>query len=244
MAARLRALGVAAEKIKVISNWADRDLITPLAPEENKFRKEWVPDGRFVVGYAGNLGRAHDIDTILSADDPATEARDEVVVRRRRKDHVRVRWCGGEACETRAEALKRKLTNFRMRPYQPKERLGETLGVADVHLVSLDPKLEGLIVPSKFYGIAAAGRPTIFVGAKEGEIARLLEENGERLSLSRKADLRRCSLVSKVLTLFMSMPALATVDATGGKHINEAWGREADYCCLGPCTLHLDWSSR
>ena len=65
-----------------------------------------------------------------------------------------------------------------MRPYQPKERLGETLSVGDVHLVSLDPALEGLIVPSKFYGIAAAGRPTIFIGSKNGEIARLLEEVG------------------------------------------------------------------
>ena len=65
-----------------------------------------------------------------------------------------------------------------MRPYQPKERLGETLGVGDVHLVSLDPALEGLIVPSKFYGIAAAGRPTIFIGAENGEIGRILEKNG------------------------------------------------------------------
>ena len=48
--------------------------------------------------------------------------------------------------------------------------------VADVHLVSLNPKLEGLIVPSKFYGIAAAGRPTLFIGAANGEIARLIEE--------------------------------------------------------------------
>ena len=63
-----------------------------------------------------------------------------------------------------------------LHPYQPRERLAETLGAADVHLVSLNPKLEGLIVPSKFYGIAAAGRPTLFIGAPDGEIARLVEE--------------------------------------------------------------------
>jgi hypothetical protein len=72
---------------------------------------------------------------------------------------------------------KRDLSNFRLRPYQPKERLGETLAAADVHLVSLNPKLEGLIVPSKFYGIAAAGRPTIFISAEDGEIGRMLKEN-------------------------------------------------------------------
>ena len=74
------------------------------------------------------------------------------------------------------EVLKRGLTNVRLHPYQPRERLAETLGSADVHLVSLNPKLEGLIVPSKFYGIAAAGRPTLFIGAANGEIARLIEE--------------------------------------------------------------------
>jgi glycosyltransferase involved in cell wall biosynthesis len=57
-----------------------------------------------------------------------------------------------------------------MRSYQAKERLSETLGVADVHLV----KLEGLIVPSKFYGIAAGGLPTIFIGSPIGEIAHTL----------------------------------------------------------------------
>jgi hypothetical protein len=50
--------------------------------------------------------------------------------------------------------------------------------VADVHLVSLRPELEGLIVPSKFYGICAAGRPTIFVGDVDGEIARLISQHG------------------------------------------------------------------
>jgi glycosyltransferase involved in cell wall biosynthesis len=81
---------------------------------------------------------------------------------------------GAKRAGLEREAMRRTLTNFRIRPYQPKERLSETLGVGDVHLVSLDPKLEGLIVPSKFYGIAAAGRPTIFVGSPLGEIAHTL----------------------------------------------------------------------
>jgi glycosyltransferase involved in cell wall biosynthesis len=52
--------------------------------------------------------------------------------------------------------------------------LKQSLAVPDVHLVSLQAALEGLVVPSKFYGIAAAGRPTIFVGDPSGEIARVL----------------------------------------------------------------------
>jgi hypothetical protein len=62
-------------------------------------------------------------------------------------------------------------------PYQPRERLSESLSVPDVHLISLKPNLEGLIVPSKFYGIAAAGRPTIFVGNPDGELARIIRDS-------------------------------------------------------------------
>ena len=85
---------------------------------------------------------------------------------------------GAQRARLEREVLRRRLSNVRMHPYQARERLAETLGLVDLHLVSLNPKLEGLIVPSKFYGVAAAGRPTIFIGAPDGEIARLIDEAG------------------------------------------------------------------
>jgi glycosyltransferase involved in cell wall biosynthesis len=63
---------------------------------------------------------------------------------------------------------------FRFLPYQDRTVLRLSLGVPDVHWISLKPELEGLIVPSKFYGIAAAGRPVITVTARGGELARLV----------------------------------------------------------------------
>jgi hypothetical protein len=53
-----------------------------------------------------------------------------------------------------------------------------SLAAADVHWISLKPQLEGLIVPSKFYGVAAAGRAIVAIAAKNGEIAQLVEQNG------------------------------------------------------------------
>ena len=53
-----------------------------------------------------------------------------------------------------------------------------SLGAPDVHWLSLKPELEGLIVPSKFYGIAAAGKPMIVIADKNGELARLVQEHG------------------------------------------------------------------
>ena len=61
-------------------------------------------------------------------------------------------------------------------PTSPQSGLRKAFAAIDVHLVSLRPELEGLIVPSKFYGIAAAGRPTIFIGDLDGEIARLISK--------------------------------------------------------------------
>src|SRR5262249_38289328 len=65
---------------------------------------------------------------------------------------------------------------FRFFPYQDQALLKYSLCAADVHWISLRPELEGLVVPSKFYGVAAAGRPVIAITARSGEIARLVEQ--------------------------------------------------------------------
>jgi colanic acid biosynthesis glycosyl transferase WcaI len=177
MAERLETEGIPREKIRVIANWSDGTLIMPLAPAQNELRKTWALEECFVVGYAGNLGRAHDIATIIEA---MTALQERAIGSP--LDDVARRICfvfvggGAQLAQLERAVLERRLTNVQTHPYQPRERLAETLGIADVHLVSLIPKLEGLIVPSKFYGVAAAGRPTIFIGSAEGSIARLIRQ--------------------------------------------------------------------
>jgi glycosyltransferase involved in cell wall biosynthesis len=75
-----------------------------------------------------------------------------------------------------AAAQQRGLNNITIKPFQSRKALSESLGVPDVHLISLRPELEGFVVPSKVYGIAAAGRPALFIGAADGEIASILRE--------------------------------------------------------------------
>jgi glycosyltransferase involved in cell wall biosynthesis len=177
MATRLREQGIASGRIKVIPNWCDGTRILPIPAAQNKLRKGWALNSRFIVGYAGNLGRAHDTATILDAmtllQQQAVGSRADAVAQK-----ITFVFVGGGAQRARLErqVLQQRLPNVRLFPYQPRDLLAETLGVADLHLVSLNPALEGLIVPSKFYGIAAAGRPIIFIGAADGEIARLIEE--------------------------------------------------------------------
>jgi glycosyltransferase involved in cell wall biosynthesis len=82
---------------------------------------------------------------------------------------------GGAKMESLKQAVAmRVLENFCFLPYQPRESLADNLAAADVHLVSLLPVLEGLIVPSKLYGILAAGRPVVFIGDPDGDSARVV----------------------------------------------------------------------
>src|SRR5439155_14817999 len=82
---------------------------------------------------------------------------------------------GNQKAYLEREAVKRELTQVLFKPYQDRETLPDSLGVADVHLISLRPELERFILPSKFYGIAAAGRPLIFVGDPGGEIGGVVQ---------------------------------------------------------------------
>jgi glycosyltransferase involved in cell wall biosynthesis len=156
-------------RIKVIHNWADGSAITPVDTGANALRREWGLVDRFVVAYSGNMGRAHEFETILGAADLLRD-RTDVVFLFIGDGHQR-EWIA-------TEASARKLTNVRFQPYQPRERLASSLGVADVHLTSLPGAMEGLLVPSKIYGILAAGRAALHVGDPDGEVARILSAAG------------------------------------------------------------------
>jgi glycosyltransferase involved in cell wall biosynthesis len=172
VAGRLARIGLKASRIRVVPNWADCGAIKPLARTENRLRTTWNISQDFVVGYSGNLGRAHEIETLLDAIRIIEEGN------RGASATPAIRWLfiGGGLLFDRMkrEATERGLKSVQFRGYQPREHLSESLSAADVHIVSLRPELEGLIVPSKFYGVAAAGRATLFIGSADGEIARLI----------------------------------------------------------------------
>ena len=168
MAERVKKEGVTDAQIAHIHNFVDDEAIRPLEDHAPDLRQAWgLTSDDFVIGYSGNLGRAHDIETILDA----AEALQTL-------PKVKFLFVGGGHLRTELEerVKKRSLRNIVFKPYQPREQLKETLGLPNVHWVTLKDALEGLIVPSKLYGIAAAGRPVIMIGSCEGEIGRLIKE--------------------------------------------------------------------
>lgn len=169
MREHLEGRGIHSNKIRVIENWADGESVVPLSSATSRLRQKLGLGGKFVVGYSGNLGRAHEFETLLGAAE-------------RMKGDARVVFLmvgGGVGMDQlKRQVRARNLDSFRFLPYQPREDLADTLGAADVHLACLLPQLEGLIVPSKFYGILAASRPVVFIGHHDGELARVIRETG------------------------------------------------------------------
>jgi colanic acid biosynthesis glycosyl transferase WcaI len=187
MAEYLRARGLEDRKIHIIENWADAEAVRPKPASESVLRRQLQLDGQFVAGYSGNLGRAHEYETLLGA---AEVLRDE--------EYITFLFIGGghNMEELKLEVAKRGLSRIQFLPYQPRESLADSLSAADVHLVCLIPALEGLIVPSKFYGILAAGRPVVFIGDLDGELARVTTAArcGTAVGTGRSADLAKAIL--------------------------------------------------
>ena len=165
MAERVSTLRVKNERIQVIHNWVDDRALSPIPAHENPLRQAWGLKDKFVVGYSGNLGRVHDINTILQA---SVQLMDSQIVF----------LCigGGTQYDALKEAIeKRGLTQlFRFMPYQSGTELPYSLSAADVHWVSHRPEFEGLLFPSKFYGIAAVGRGIIAITSRQSELANLV----------------------------------------------------------------------
>ena len=128
--------------------------------------RELDASARFVVQYSGNIGRFHEIETILKA---ADRLADEPFL-------FLFIGSGRQAALVRNRSEDVESGNVRLFPYQPRERLGETLTACDVGLVTLLEGLAGLCVPSKLYGVLAAGKPVVVIGPLGCEAAQVVRE--------------------------------------------------------------------
>lgn len=164
----LVAKGIPAQRIHLITNWTDENKVVPVPHSNNPLRKELNLGNDYVILYSGNMGISHFFDDII-----------EVARRLREIDDLRFIFFGNGVRRKEIELAKKKyiLGNLLLLPFQPVERLSESLSIGDVHFISLRDGFEGLVVPSKAYSAMAVGRPIIYQGNKSGEIARMVAES-------------------------------------------------------------------
>lgn len=165
--------GAPPSRTVIIPDWADTTAIVP-GPKDSPFARAHGLDTAFVVMHSGNLGLSQSLEAVVDAAGHLRDLPDVKVVFQ--GDGV-----NKEPLMARAQTL--GLTNVLFLPFAPTERLGESFAAADVFVVSLQTGLAGYIVPSKLYGILAAGRP--FVAA--------VEDSCEVASLARR---HLCGLVA------------------------------------------------
>jgi glycosyltransferase involved in cell wall biosynthesis len=163
----LIAAGAPRAKIHLIPNWASDQLTRAVAPARDEFRRKLHLQDSFVILYSGNMGIAHEFRTLLDASE-------------RLLAHPGIRLVlmgdGVRRAELEREKCARNLTNLFLLPFQPADRLAESLSLGDIHLVTLRDGFEGVVVPSKAYAAQALGKPLIYVGHPSGEIARMVNE--------------------------------------------------------------------
>jgi glycosyltransferase involved in cell wall biosynthesis len=168
MRQRLEAKGAPGERLRVIPNWIDTTAITP-REHENEWKVRQRLAGTFVVMHSGNVGHAQDLDVLVRA---TTFLRD--------LDHLRIVIIGFGARHAEIQSLAALLEADKVRflPYQPRDVLPLSLAAANLHFVGLARGLSGYVVPSRLYGILAAGRPVIVSADPDSETAQVVAEVG------------------------------------------------------------------
>lgn len=155
-----------------INNWIDENEIIPLSKEHEKVRelkKEFGVDGKYVIMYSGNIGLYYDLKNII-----------KVIEKFKENEEVAFLFVGAGSvlADLKKYVKKHQLTNVYFAPYQDKSNLVYSLNVADVHFVVNAKGIKGVSVPSKLYGVMAAGKPVLGV-LEEGTEARYIIEESQ-----------------------------------------------------------------
>jgi glycosyltransferase involved in cell wall biosynthesis len=188
---RLIMRGVLESHISVIPNIGLERKIAAMPRLPNSFRELNGLGGSFIVAYSGNIGLAHEFETIIDA---------ALILQKMEMSDVRFLFIGGgpRANSINEGIATKGLQNVTMISSQSEGNLSSSLGAADIHLVTMREGMSGLVVPSKLYGIMAASRPCIFVGPSNSEVAlSILESEAGYVIMPGDAEM----LVKKILEL-------------------------------------------
>jgi glycosyltransferase involved in cell wall biosynthesis len=149
-----------------ITPWALVEPAEPLAVDSSE-RVLAFGEAQLGLMYSGNFGRAHDAELFVRL------AR----LLRTNKSIRFVFSVRGNRVDELQRMVTRDDTNIGFLDFAPQERLEQRLSAADVHMVSLREGFSGTVVPSKFQGAIAAGRPILFSGDPASAVAGWIKEH-------------------------------------------------------------------
>lgn len=160
-------IGNVNQPITIIPNWGDPDEITPIPRDANPFLLINNIQARCIIQFSGNIGRTHDIETILAAAHNLRNRHDIAFL---------FVGYGGKASTVSNAIASGELPNVRFLPRQPREMLGPMLASATATIISFVDEMKGLSVPSRMYNVMAAGTPIIAIADSNSELALTVRE--------------------------------------------------------------------
>jgi colanic acid biosynthesis glycosyl transferase WcaI len=210
---RIIAKGVAGDSIAIVRDGAEiHPAGTVPAPLDSDVIRAIRGDFRFVLEHAGNVGFYGAWDTLLTA---ARELAD---------DGIALVFVGDGAQRAQVESAAAGLRNVRFMPFFPGSKIPSVLAAADVHVITVKRGLEGVVVPSKMYGILAAGRPIVSVAPDQSDSSKL----GARQGFAISADPEKPKEVAVAIRALArdpeklkAMAAAALAAAPGYDRVNE-----------------------
>jgi colanic acid biosynthesis glycosyl transferase WcaI len=164
---RILAKGVAAERVMVVRDGATTSPAPAQVPERSDPVVQEIRHGfPFVVLHAGNLGFYGAWDTLLAAAKILSNENTGFV------------FIGDGANRAALESSARDLPNVKFAPFRPVAQIAHVMMAGDLHIITVKPGLQGVVVPSKLYSTLAAGRPILVVAPPESDAARIVVESG------------------------------------------------------------------
>lgn len=165
----------------VINNWINEEEIYPLDDtndEVDSFMQKYGLKDKFVFMYSGNLGLYYDLPALfevicsLPKEIKASDGREVIFA-----------FVGNGGLKEKLEkfAIEHETNNVIFIPYQDKERLVYSLNAGDVHICMNAKGIKGVSCPSKYYGIAAIGKPVLASLEKDTEIRNIIEKTDSGL---------------------------------------------------------------
>ncbi len=205
-------------KAVVINNWSDDDAIIPLDNniEIENFKIKYGLKDKFIIMYSGNIGLFYDLDNLI-----------KVIGKFRERKDVIFLFVGEGAVKKDLIEYKEKnqIENIVFLGYQPKDMLKISLNVADVHLVVNAKGIKGVSVPSKIYGVMAAGKPIIGVLEEGSEARRIIDESNSGICIdpcnySQFEEIIKCFINKEVPTNKMGLNSRMYLDENLNRNLS------------------------
>ena len=205
--------GVPADKVVVVPNWIDSEVVHPISKENNYlYEKYGIAKDKFTIVYAGNLGYAQNIEVIIKAAKILQDNKDIQFV---------VFGKGAQEEEYKQQAL--GLSNITFFPIQPYSEVSYVYSLGHASIVPCKKGFGGSAMPSKTWSIMASGTPVLASFDSETDLEKLIE--GEQIGLFSPAD-DVDGLVNNILALFHKRELCEKMGMSAREYVQKNLSRE------------------